>query len=386
MAGSSSNYKILLEAQIDPSKVTAQIKAISTKNTILLNAKFDQGDLRNLNAQLDTLKKAGAELLKVTTFNNSSGGINKAAVEYLDTNKNIVKTTLQINQSVVATHKTTQNLAKDAKEYATALQNADKFLESSKNKMTSPQLSTAMDTAKNLKKAVDDGDIEGVRRLTKELDLNKAALSTGHQAMRSWTDGMKMAMRMTIEYAASVGLVYGALNQIKEGIQYISELNKEMTNIQVLQVEGAKTNEEIGDLALKYNNLAKELGVVTTEVAAGSVEWLRAGRSIGETQQLLRSTMMLSKLGALDSAQATEYLTAIVNGFNLEASESEDIVSKLISIDNIAATSSGELATAMQYSSAVAKESGVSFENLAAMVGAVSSNTRLSAEMIGTAF
>ena len=44
------------------------------------------------------------------------------------------------------------------------------------------------------------------------------------------------------------------------------------------------------------------------------------------------------------------------------------------------------MATALQYSSAVAQESGVSFENLSAMIGAVSSNTRLSAEMIGTAF
>lgn len=43
------------------------------------------------------------------------------------------------------------------------------------------------------------------------------------------------------------------------------------------------------------------------------------------------------------------------------------------------------MATAMQYSSAIAKETGISFENLAAMIGAVSSNTRLSAEMIGQA-
>ena len=40
----------------------------------------------------------------------------------------------------------------------------------------------------------------------------------------------------------------------------------------------------------------------------------------------------------------------------------------------------------MKYSSAVANEAGVSFENLAAYVGTVSSRTRLSAEMIGQAF
>ena len=58
---------------------------------------------------------------------------------------------------------------------------------------------------------------------------------------------------------------------------------------------------------------------------------------------MLRSTLMLSKLGALDSAQATEYLTSILNGFNMEASQSEDVVNKLVSVDNIAATSAGKI-------------------------------------------
>ena len=159
-----------------------------------------------------------------------------------------------------------------------------------------------------------------------------------------------------------------------------------MTKIQVLQIDGAKSNEEISNLAVQYNILAKEVGSTTTEVAKGSVEWLRQGKSIAETQELLKSTMYLSKLGNLDTAQSTEYLTAILNGFQLKTEDAITVVNKLIAIDNIAATSAGELATAMQYSSAIANETGISFDNLAAMIGAVSSNTRLSAEMIGQAF
>jgi len=45
-----------------------------------------------------------------------------------------------------------------------------------------------------------------------------------------------------------------------------------------------------------------------------------------------------------------------------------------------------ELATALQYTSAVAKQTGVDFDQLVAMIGTVSSRTRLSAETIGTAF
>ena len=96
--------------------------------------------------------------------------------------------------------------------------------------------------------------------------------------------------------------------------------------------------------------------------------------------------MMLSKLGALESAQATEYLTSIMNGFKIETEDASRVVDKLISVDNIAATSAGELSTALSYTSAVANQSKVSFDQMVAMIGVVSSVTRVSAETIGQAF
>ena len=42
--------------------------------------------------------------------------------------------------------------------------------------------------------------------------------------------------------------------------------------------------------------------------------------------------MMLSKLGALDSAQSTEYLTAILNGFNMKGEDAVKVVDKLVAI------------------------------------------------------
>lgn len=96
--------------------------------------------------------------------------------------------------------------------------------------------------------------------------------------------------------------------------------------------------------------------------------------------------MMASKLGALESADATEKLTSILNGFQMQADQAVSVVDKLISVDNISATSFSELATAMQYSAAVANQTGVSFDNLTGYISTVSSTTRLSAEMIGQAF
>ncbi len=382
----ASDYTLMIEAQLNPDKISAQIKAITEKHTIHLKAELDASGVDKFNQEMEKIRAKAKDIGKISFVKDDMGNVTRAVVDYTDKMNNAVKTTIMLGESLSTAEKISANLGKNSKELERAALNAEKFLEKAKGLQQTPQVTKASDLAKQINQAVSEGNLDKVRELNRQFEVAKASISSAGSALRSWSTGLKDAIVTTAQYALSIGLVRGALNQIREGIQYITELNTEMTKIQVLQIDGAKTNEQISDLALQYNNLAKQLGTTTVEVAKGSVEWLRQGKSIEQTQELLRSTMYLSKLGNLDAAQSTEYLTAILNGFQMEASEAEAVVNKLVAIDNIAATSAGELATAMQYSSAIANETGISFENLAAMIGAVSSNTRLSAEMIGQAF
>ena len=58
---------------------------------------------------------------------------------------------------------------------------------------------------------------------------------------------------------------------------------------------------------------------------------------------------MLSKLGMMDAAQATELMTATLNGFKLTAEDALSVVDKLAAVDLAFATSSEEIAVALQY-------------------------------------
>ena len=216
-----------------------------------------------------------------------------------------------------------------------------------------------------------------------EENIAKSKRAAG--AVRNWADNIKNAIIQTVSYTFSLGTLRAAQQLLNEAIDFAIELNKEMTKIQLLQVEGAQTDEEINSLAQSYNGLAKELGATTLEVAKGSVEWLRQGKTIAETTELLRASTMLSKLGNMDAAESTEYLTSAVNGYGLAAEEAAGIVDKLIAVDNVAATSAKELATALRYSSAVASQAGVPLEKLISYIGVISSTTRQNAEMIGQA-
>lgn len=327
-----------------------------------------QLDVTAIQSQIDALQKK----ISKTNFSVGAGGGSKGGIKLVDAQAEL-KSLAQVEARIKQLQAMNKNVQVTTSGSVGGKDNITTVTAKYRNAIND----TITETYR-LNKA-NDGAIGYYQTLNKEVAGTTKSIS-------SWTDGLSNAVQRTLQYATSTMLLYGAFNELKKGIQYIKDLNKEMVNIQVLQIEGAKTTEQINNLASSFNDLAKSMGATTTEVAAGSTEWLRQGKTIAETQELLKSSLMLSKLGALDTAQSTEYLTSIMNGFKFETEQASDVVSKLISVDNIAATSAGELATALSYTSAVANQTDVSFEKMVAMIGTVSSVTRQSAEVIGTAF
>jgi len=175
-------------------------------------------------------------------------------------------------------------------------------------------------------------------------DLKTSVTKVGSSMKNTTKDGygftsmLDVAIKKVAVWMIATQAVYGSLRKIEEGTQFIKDLNKELTNVQIVT---GMTAEEVDRLAVQYNKLAKEMGATTIQVAEGSLEWFRQGKTIEETSELMKSTLMLSKLGNLESAESTEYLTATLNGFKLEAEDASLVVDKLIDLDNQYATSAG---------------------------------------------
>ena len=60
MAG--NNYKLLLEAQLDPSKIQAQINALSNKNIFNIKMNFAENDMAKFEAELEIDEITGEEI------------------------------------------------------------------------------------------------------------------------------------------------------------------------------------------------------------------------------------------------------------------------------------------------------------------------------------
>jgi len=100
---------------------------------------------------------------------------------------------------------------------------------------------------------------------------------------------------------------------------------------------------------------------------------------------MLASSTRMSKLGNLEAADATDKLIAVTNAYNISAKDSMRIVDVLIALDNKFATSTSEIAAAMQKSASMSKLAGVSYQDLASYITVISATTRQSGETIGQA-
>lgn len=371
-----------------------------SKKPLNLSADLGKGiDAGNTQAFIDNITKAGGKItdLKVITedFTTASGqkwtSVTKVIAEYINAQGKAATATGNVSSKVVAL-KEGENILKSlgakADEWAVKsehMNKADKqaiqgVIQKIQEETIAYEKSASRKNAST--KTIETHNAK-LRDLEKQLDRVTDGTKRSAVGLQGWADNIKRALVQTVSYALSLGLVRNAQRILQEAIKYTIELNKEMVKIQVLQAEGAQTPEEIRELASAYNVLAQQLGVTTIEVAQGSVEWLRQGKTIQETTELLKASTALSKLGNLAAAEATEYLTSTLNSYKLEAKDAISVVDKLVAVDNKSATSSKEMAVALRYVAATAAESSVTLEQLISYIATMSSVTRINAESIG---
>lgn len=95
--------------------------------------------------------------------------------------------------------------------------------------------------------------------------------------------------------------------------------------------------------------------------------------------------MALSKLGMIEASEATKYLTSMLKGFNLEASDSMDIVSKLTKVDMHYAASAGGIAEALSQTAVSARLAGVNIDNIVGYATEIIETSQASPSRVGNA-
>lgn len=230
-------------------------------------------------------------------------------------------------------------------------------------------------------KKIDPNDEAGIKRLNLEFIKTQSELKRIQKETDTLGNKLKDIFTSKILQTFAYAIIGIGTRALKQLYQNVVDLDSAITD---LQIASGKTREETEELIKTYSKLAKQLGATTLEVAQSADTWLRQGYSIEEANTLIQASMMLSKLGQIESAEASKALTSAMKGYKIEVSEATDIVDKFTAVDMEAAVSAGDIATAMAETATSADIAGISMNKLIGYIATVSEVTQDSAESVGT--
>lgn len=214
-----------------------------------------------------------------------------------------------------------------------------------------------------------------------------ADITSGLKAMGATGDtifnNLLKNMQKFATWLVASGGIMSAIMTFKRMISTVIDLDKALVN---LQMATNGTYKETVKLLEGYTQLGLRLGATTAEVASAGNDWLRQGKSIADTNTLIEDSLILSKIGVIGTAEATQFLTSATKGYNVAVEDTIKIVDMLSAVDLKSATSAGGLAEAMSRTAASAQIAGISMEKLLGYLALVQETTQKDASSIGESF
>lgn len=225
----------------------------------------------------------------------------------------------------------------------------------------------------------------GVTGVSAFQDIQREAMKTGTEIKK--TKGFIDEMADTIVNTAKWNLASGAVNTLTNNIQravgFVKALDNSLTQIRIVT---GKSSDEMKIFSQQANEAAKALGRSTTEYTDASLIFFQQGKSAEEVKALTEATLVGANVTGMQAAETAEMLTAVMNGYQFEASRAMEVTDKLAAVGAATGSDFEEMATAMSKVASQAANAGVNIDQLGGMIATVSTVTREAPEVIGTSF
>lgn len=214
--------------------------------------------------------------------------------------------------------------------------------------------------------------------------LGSSILNTKIQIKESNTllDQMATTMTNTIKWGIASGAFNKITQSVREAYTYVEKLDKSLNDIQIVT---NKSSQDMQNFAKEANNAAKGLGKSTRDYTEASLIYYQQGLNDTETKARTNTTLKTANVTGQSTSATSEELTAVWNGYKVQAQDTEKYVDKLAAVAASSASDLEELSTAMSKVASSADAMGVNVDSLAAQISTIISTTRQAPETVGTA-
>ena len=310
-------------------------------------------------------------------------------------NLNEIKSTLQKLSDM-----STKDLIKiNNSDLKTAQQNLNSIREQAEN------VKKALESAYNVK--LNTVNVESFNKSLKESGSSidqvyqsfKAAGATGENAFRNLSsqvfntniqlreshailDKVATTLVNSARWTFASSVVNSFSRSIQQAYGYVKSLDSSLNNIRIVT---GKSAEDMAVFAEQANKAAKELGTTTTDYTNAALIYAQQGLSDQEIARRSEITLKTANVTGQSTEAVSEELTAVWNGYKVNAEEAEIYVDRLAAIAATTASDLQELSTSMSKVASAANAMGVGEDKLAAQLSTIISATRQAPESVGTA-
>ena len=188
-----------------------------------------------------------------------------------------------------------------------------------------------------------------------------------------------------LAYLGTFASFYRVAGYIRTAFETIKDLDTQLVD---LRKTTSMTTNELNQFYSASSNVAKELGVTTSEIISQAAAWSRLGYSTKEasTEMAKLSSKFASVSPGMTTENATDYLVSTMQAYGIAVDDVErKVMDNVNRIGNTFATTNAEIGEMLTRSSAAMNAANNSLEETIALESAAVEVTR-NAEMTGTAF
>lgn len=207
-------------------------------------------------------------------------------------------------------------------------------------------------------------------------------IDTGMKSVSKTTDKIFNTLGNTVRWGVIASGFQYVLNGAHSAVQYMADLDKSLTNIRLVTDESKESMRQFAQYA---NDAAKSLGSTTVAYTDAALIYAQQGYGLQDQKTLANYTLMTANATGQDTAEVSEQMTALINGFQLSVEDVGSALDVMAKVANTSAADLEELATAASKVASTANTLGVTQEQLTAQIATIVSVTREAPENVGNA-
>lgn len=195
--------------------------------------------------------------------------------------------------------------------------------------------------------------------------------------------GFLTTLKNTAKWQLSSTIVHGFIGALQSAYGYAQNLNKSLTNIQIVTGQSA---EQMEQFTIRANRAAKALSASTLAYTDAALIYYQQGLDDSAVEERTNTTIKMMNVTGQSAEEVSSYMTAIWNNFDNGTNSLEYYADAITALGAATASSSEEIADGLQKFAAIADTVGLSYEYATSALATVGAETRQSADVIGTSF